>query len=372
MAKASLGIRRLHSIEISVRDAQPWLAYWTDGFGFQHTASGSAASVEAGGARRHVLRCRDVCIVLRERVRAGSSVDGFLERHREGISALNFQVDDLRAIEERLLERNATPTGAVQTERTDDGHWRRLAIATPLGDVEFGFVESADDRVVWPGTESLGAFDPDRNPIGLSGVDHLIANMRTMMPAIAFFEHVMGLTRHWDVQFHAEDIRPGVGSGLRSIVMWDEAAGVRIMNNEPLRPRFNESQVQATVDDNRGPGIQHIALAVKDVESACEHLNAGGIQRMPVPTAYYEALPRRIAALGLKSVEPSVEAMRRLGILFDGDSNGCLLQAICRDQATQFKRPNAGPVFVELIERRGCRGFGEGNSRALFEAAQKA
>ncbi len=373
MATSRLGVRRLHSIELSVRDAEPWLAYLIDGFGFQRLAVSAESAVEADGTRYHMLRCREERILVRERVRPGSSVAGFLDRHAEGVSALNFRVESAADVEEQLVERGAAPTEFLRSETVAGGAWRQVAIATPLGDVEFGFIE-CDDAAAdgWPGLEPCGTYDSARNPIGLLGIDHLVANMRTVMPAIAFYEHVLGFTRRWDVRFHVEDIQPGVGGGLKSIVMGDDTAGLRIMNNEPLRPRFAESQVQATIDDNGGPGIQHIALAVEDVMSACIHLHGSGVQFMPVPSSYYDRLPKRMESLKIESIGATPDDLRRFGILFDGDANGYLLQVICRDQATQFKRRDAGPVFIELIQRCGCRGFGEGNSRALFEAAQQA
>ncbi len=66
MANSNLGICRIHSIEISVFDVQPWLSYWTRGFGFQHIATSSGDAIETSGSRRHLLRCRDLGIVLQE------------------------------------------------------------------------------------------------------------------------------------------------------------------------------------------------------------------------------------------------------------------------------------------------------------------
>jgi 4-hydroxyphenylpyruvate dioxygenase len=92
---------------------------------------------------------------------------------------------------------------------------------------------------------------------------------------------------------------------------------------------------------------------------------------MPTPKAYYESLPGRLGSQGVPSMAMSFEEIERLGLLVDGDKSGYLLQAFCQDQAVQFRRPNAGPVFFELVERSGSKRFGEGNFRALFEAMQR-
>lgn len=372
MAKANLGIQRLHSFEISVFDTAPWVAYLTDGFGFQHLARSAGAAAESTGTRRHWLACGDVGIFLNEPAYPGSPVRRYLERHPEGISRVNFLVQDVEATEAQLLERNAAATDFVRSVESSAGPWRTLAIATPLGDVEFAFMQTPNGAdALPPDMERLAAFDTGLNPLGLTGIDHLTANARTLMPMLAFYEHVMGFSRCWNVQFHTEDYRPGVGSGLRAVAMEDAASGIRMVTNEPLRPRFAESQVQLHVDTNRGPGIQHVALAVADMAKAAGHCRTSGVSFMPTPRAYYQALPGRLGAQGVPALSLGMDEIERLGILVDGDKSGYLLQAFCQDQAVQFRRPNAGPIFFELVQRSGSERFGEGNFRALFEAMQR-
>lgn len=371
MSRPGLGINRLHSLELSVYDAIPWLAYLGQGFGFQNIGVSSGVSIESCGTRRHLMACGDLCLIVQEAVHAGSAVRRFLEKHPEGISRVNFQVESIYQTEEQLLERNATPIEMVREESAGAGIWKQLAIATPIGDVEFGFVQVVGQTgLLAPGMELISPFDRGVNPLGITGVDHLTANARTLMPVIAFYEHVMGFTRQWDVSFHTEDLKPGIGSGLKSIAMGDAASGITFATNEPMRPRYDQSQIQLYVDMNRGPGVQHIALAVEDVVKAVEHCRNNGVMFMLTPAAYYDKLATRLGGQGVASATHSVDDMRRLGILADGDRTGHLFQAFCQDQAIQFRRPHAGPLFIELIQRCGSQRFGEGNFRALFEAAQ--
>lgn len=372
MAKANLGIRGLHSLELSLFDAAPWLSFFTSGLGFQHVGTSTGAAMEASGTRRHVVACGDACVILQEAVHAGSAVRRYLEKHPEGISRVNFRVEDARRAEEFLLERHATPIDFLRIDTAGSGQWTHVAIATPIGDVEYGFVEiEGGAEVTPPGIEACAAFDAHHNPVGITGFDHLAANTRTLMPVLAFYEHVMGFKRCWDVAFHTEDIRPGVGSGLKSVAMKDEASGVRMLSNEPLRPRFGDSQVQLYVDMNRGPGVQHVALAVADIVKAVETCRSAGVQFMLTPPLYYVSLAARLTSQGAGGLKHSLEDLQRLGILADGDRTGHLYQVFCQDQAVQFRRPHAGPLFMELIQRQGCQSFGEGNFRALFEAAAK-
>lgn len=373
MAASKLGIRRLHSVEFCVREAGPWLNYLTQGFGFQHIAVSTGPAIERTGTRRHLLRCADVSLVVQEAAHAGSFVKRYLDKRPEGISKVNFLVRDMKACEEWLVEHHGTPTNFVATEQAGSASWNHLSIATPLGDAEFCFIETSDEAgVLMPDLEPCGNFDPQRNPLGITGIDHLTANTRTLMPVVAFYEHVMGFKRYWDVRFHPEDFKPGAGGGLTSVVMWDEDSAVKFANNEPLRPRFDESQVQFYVDLNRGPGIQHVAFHVGDILRAVDHCREAGIQFLATPRAYYQALPKRIQSWNIARPPHAIDEMEKRQILLDGDKQGCLLQIFCKDQVVQFNRPGVGPLSIELLQRCGCDGFGEGNFRALFEAEHQA
>lgn len=372
MSRPGLGILRLHSIEISVFDAAPWIAYLAQGFGLQRIGVSTGQATETTGTRRHLLVAGSQSLIIQEAVHAGSPVRRYLEKHPEGISRINFLVADVQQAEVQLLEHNATLLDHIREEPAGAGAWRHLAIATPVGDVEFGFVEIRESGdLLAPGMEQVAKFDPEHNPLGIIGVDHLTANTRTLMPLIAFYEHVMGFKRQWNVSFHTEDIKPGIGSGLKSIAMGDAASGIRLATNEPLRPRFEQSQIQLYVDMNRGPGFQHMAVAVTDIVKAVEYCRQNGVMFMLTPPAYYDQLAARLGSQGVAKPAYPVEELQRLGILADGDRHGHLLQAFCQDQAVQFRRPHAGPLFIELIQRCGSERFGEGNFRALFEASQR-
>jgi 4-hydroxyphenylpyruvate dioxygenase len=105
--------------------------------------------------------------------------------------------------------------------------------------------------------------------------------------------------------------------------------------------------------------VQHIALQVKDVLYTVDRLQQNGMEFLRVPDAYYEVLRDRVGAL-----EEPMEEIKRLGILVDRDQEGYLLQI--------FSKPveDRPTVFFEIIQRKGSRGFGKGNFKALFEALE--
>jgi 4-hydroxyphenylpyruvate dioxygenase len=154
--------------------------------------------------------------------------------------------------------------------------------------------------------------------------------------------------------------------------MREPRSGVKFANNEPWRPAFKSSQINVFNEDHRGDGIQHAALTVKDILSAVRGMRARGVEFMPTPATYYEALPERIRTSGIGRIDEDVATLRELEILVDGAGPGSyLLQIFLREAAGLYHEPAAGPFFFEIIQRKGDQGFGAGNFRALFESIER-
>jgi len=115
------------------------------------------------------------------------------------------------------------------------------------------------------------------------------------------------------------------------------------------------------VKRHKGQGVQHIAMSTNDIAHTLVTLKAQGFRFLQVPDTYYELLPGRIKEGGY-TVTESLETARELGIQIDGDASGYLLQLFTEDQI--------GPLFFEIIQRRGNMGFGEGNFKALFDSIE--
>jgi 4-hydroxyphenylpyruvate dioxygenase len=219
-----------------------------------------------------------------------------------------------------------------------------------------------------------------RNAFGFGRIDHITSNFQTMKPALLWMEQVLGLEEFWEVEFHTKDaaearraaIQALHGSGLRSIVMRDARSGVKLANNEPWRPAFESSQIALFHEDNRGDGVQHAALTVQDILSAVRGMRARGVEFMPTPGTYYDALPDRIHASGIGMIDEDISELRELEVLVDGSGpRSYLLQIFLRDAAGLYHEPEAGPFFFEVIQRKGDQGFGAGNFRALFESIER-
>jgi 4-hydroxyphenylpyruvate dioxygenase len=194
-----------------------------------------------------------------------------------------------------------------------------------------------------------------------------------MQPIVAWYRDVLGFETFWDISFHTKDVaRSQVsGSGLKSIVMWDPESGVKFATNEPLRPFFRDSQIAKFVEDNGGPGVQHIAFAVPNIIATIDDLRTRGVEFLPTPKAYFDDLPRRLASLGITNVKEELAALERLQILVDGSDDKYMLQIFLREAASFYDDERAGPFFYEIIQRAGDPGFGYGNFRALFESIER-
>jgi 4-hydroxyphenylpyruvate dioxygenase len=200
-----------------------------------------------------------------------------------------------------------------------------------------------------------GVLDPLPSPIGagFAYIDHLTHNVhRGRMDVWAeFYAKLFEFreVRYFDIE--------GKLTGLKSRAMISPCGKIRIPINESSD---DKSQIEEYLKAYRGEGIQHIALGTGDIYGTVEGLARGGVKFMaPPPAAYYDNLEKRLAGHG-----EDVTRMKANGILLDGTSGGGLLLQI-------FTQTAIGPIFFEIIQRKGDEGFGEGNFRALFESIEQ-
>jgi 4-hydroxyphenylpyruvate dioxygenase len=359
----SLGLERLETLHYFVHDLERSRRFYTERLDFAEVAV-SGPSLEAAGRQRSALfQAGQARVLCSAPLGEGGRAARWLARHPDGVGSVLFAVEDAARAFALLEERGGTPTGEVTTFTDDGGTLRTFAITTPFGDTTFRFVERRGFLGHYPGLVAHPAPRGGANAFGVEGVDHLTSNFRTMKPALLWLAQVLGLEELWEVAFHAQ------GSGLSSKVMHDPRAGLKFANNEPRRPAFRASQIHQFVEDHRGDGIQHAALSVRDILAAVRGLRARGVEFMPTPGAYYDALPARLEATGIGRLDEPIAALRDLGVLVDGGAPGrYLLQVFLRDSAGLYREPQAGPFFFEIIQRKGDQGFGAGNFRALFES----
>ena len=200
----------------------------------------------------------------------------------------------------------------------------------------------------------------DQHPLGfgLTEIDHLTNNVYRgrMDHWAAFYERLFNFReiRYFDIE--------GKLTGLKSRAMTSPDGKIRIPINESSD---DKSQIEEYLREYKGEGIQHIALSTNNIYETARRLRANKVELMaPPPATYYEMLASRLPGHG-----EDVAKLQELGLLLDGSpthdgtGGGLLLQV--------FTQTMVGPIFFEIIQRKGDEGFGEGNFRALFESIER-
>lgn len=373
----SLGIIGYDSFHFAVEHQERSEKFYREVFDFQEVARAGGELVSRSGQQSVVFGAGDVRVCVSSPLTQSSKAARYLRRHPAGVMSLSFLVADLDKTIAVLDSRGGTFLGDPVLHADErGGRYRAVEIATPLGDVAFRFVERKDYRGFAPGFDDVGgghASRPD-NRFGVTSIDHVTSNGLTMQPIIGWYRDVLGMEKFWDIQFHTQDVSKdlGMGSGLRSIVMWDPESGVKFATNEPLRPAFRDSQIAKFVEDNHGNGVQHVAFAVPQIIPTVEELARRGVEFLKTPASYFRDLPERLAKLGITNVKEELKELERLQILVDGQNDKYMLQIFMREAAGFYDDSRAGPFFYEIIQRAGDPGFGYGNFRALFESIERA
>ncbi len=368
----NLGITGYDSLRFVTLDLDRSSKFYIDKLDFKLSARSTPELEEKTGDRSAVYEGGDLRIEVVESLRPDSWAAYHRKFHSAGIATVNFRVKDIEYAFKTIEERGGTPLDDIRTVTdADGGTYRSFEIASPLGNTTYGFVEKNNFKAYAPGYEILN--EGGKNRFDFTYVDHLTTNVRTLKPLVDWFRDVLGMEQFWEIEFHTSDLDPTrtSGSGLKSIVMWDPESGIKFANNEPRRPFFNASQIQKYLEDFGGGGIQHAAIGVTDIISCVEELRDLNIEFLDTPQTYYDQSPARLKEQGVSKIDEDYEVLAKAGIQIDGADEKYLLQIFMKEAALLYEQPEAGPFFIELIQRKGDQGFGGGNFRALFEAIER-
>jgi 4-hydroxyphenylpyruvate dioxygenase len=189
---------------------------------------------------------------------------------------------------------------------------------------------------------------------GLTFIDHLTHNL--------FVGNMAKWSEYYEKLFNFREIRyfdiKGAKTGLLSKAMTAPDGLVRIPLNESSDPK---SQINEYLEAYNGEGIQHIACFTDDIYTTVEKMIATGVKFLDTPDTYFDAVDVRIPNHG-----EDLERLRRNKILIDADP-----ETKQRKLLQIFTQNAVGPIFFEIIQRKGNEGFGEGNFQALFESIER-
>ena len=349
-----LSIRSIDHLELWVGNARQAAFFYQHAFGLTITAY---AGLETGVRDRasYVLQQGRVRFVLSTSLGPEGPMAEHVHRHGDGVRDIALEVEDVDRAYKETTKRGARGVEAPTTVRDDSGEIRRASVAT-YGDTIHSFVDRSKYRGIFlPGYRATGEL-PKPGP--LLYVDHVVGNVALgdMNKFVAYYRDVMGFSQFQ--HFDDKDISTEY-SALMSKVMADGSGKVKFPINEPAAGK-RKSQIDEYLEYYRGPGVQHIALATSDIINTVSRLEESGIPFVSVPPSYYEMLEGRVG-----KIDEDKQELKKLGILVDRDDEGYLLQIFT---LAVEDRPT---VFFEVIERKGSRGFGKGNFKALFEAIER-
>jgi 4-hydroxyphenylpyruvate dioxygenase len=272
----------------------------------------------------------------------------FAREHGPSACAMAFRVKDAAAAYKRCIDLGAKP---VET-RVGPMELQIPAIEGIGGSLVY-LVDRYGDRTI---------YDVDFVPVkteagvrgaGLTYIDHLTHNVArgNMNKWAGFYEKLFNFReiRYFDIE--------GKKTGLFSRAMTSPCGKIRIPINES---QDDKSQIEEYLQEYRGEGIQHIALGTADIVRTVDVLRGQGVQFQDTPDTYYEGVDARV-----RGHRENLEELRKRRILLDGNpekGEGLLLQI--------FTQNVIGPIFFEIIQRKGNEGFGEGNFKALFESIE--
>jgi 4-hydroxyphenylpyruvate dioxygenase len=286
---------------------------------------------------RDVVRWKQGRInILVNREESGNAAE-FRSVHGPSACAMGFRVDDPQRAFDMAVARGAVPVDSARIALRGVGGSRLYLVAEDM----------YEGWQAIPGADEAEA----RNSVGLDVLDHLTHNVRRgeMRTWSSFYGQVFGFTeqKYFDIK--------GKQTGLFSQAMIAPDRQIRIPLNES---QDDKSQIEEFIRQYNGEGIQHVALTTADIYATVEKLRKNGIVFQDTPDTYYELVEKRVPNHG-----EDLERMKANRILVDGsDEEGMLLQI--------FTENLFGPIFFEIIQRKGNDGFGNGNFQALFESIE--
>ena len=329
----------------------------TDGFEFVEYAAPDPESLRQLFERmglpvvaRH--RSKDVTLHAQGDVNfiVNAERDSFAQRfaraHGPCACAMAFRVADAAFAYARALELGAKPG-----PRTAGPMELNIPSIEGIGGSLIYLVDRYGDRTIYDVDFLPVRPAPPDSGVGLTHIDHLTHNVKrgNMNVWAGFYERLFNFReiRYFNIE--------GSETGLFSRALTSPCGKIRIPINES---QDDKSQIEEYLSEYKGEGIQHIALGTHGIYRTVDALRERGVEFQDTPASYYERVKARV--LGHR--EPLHELERRR-ILIDGSAeSGILLQI--------FTKNAIGPIFFEIIERKGNEGFGEGNFKALFESIE--
>ena len=349
-----IAIDKFDHVEFYVGNALQAAYYYNRGFGFDIVGfkgleTGSRDSVS------YVLKQNGMTIVLTGTLTRESEIADHVREHGDGVKVVGFQVRDVEKAYETAVSRGARSHTPPTKESDDHGEFTHAAVYT-YGETIHRFIDRS--KYQGPFAPGFKALEKKGEGCGLMSIDHIVGNVEVekMEHWVDFYKKIFGFYVYQ--YFDADDISTQYSS-LISKVMANKTGSIKLPINEPAMG-LRKSQIQEYLDYYHAGGVQHIAITTRDIIKTVAILKEKGIEFLTVPQSYYASLPERVG-----EIQEDIQELAELGILVDRESDGYLLQIFTKPVED---RPT---LFFEIIQRKGAKGFGKGNFKALFESIER-
>ncbi len=343
-----------HHLEFYVGNAKQAKEYYKKVFGFSDYAySGPETGVRDKVS--YVIKKNKVFYVLTSPLLSDHPISDWLCKHGDGVYDIAFNVDSVEDAYSGCINRGAESTNELKIITDENGSFAKASIKS-YGDCIHSFINNKEYSIWSPGFIMLNnSIISQDTKIEL--IDHVVANVEIdkMDYWKEYYEKIFGFCAF--VRFDEADISTRYSS-LKSVVLRSKNWKIKLPINEPAEG-LRKSQIEEYLDFNEGPGIQHVALLSSDILETIKILRNNGLEFLKLPDTYYELLRKKDIF-----IKEDIKIIQDLGILIDDDEEGYLLQLFTQPMQD---RPT---LFIEIIQRRGSRGFGQGNFQSLFESIE--
>ena len=343
-------------VEFYVGNAKQAAHFYKTAFGFQSLAY---AGPETGRKDivSYAIRQNKLTFVLTTPLKPGNPIAEHITQHGDGVKFLALKVEDAKDAWEQTTKRGGKSYAEPYVLKDEEGEVVMSGIHT-YGETVHLFIERKNYKGAFmPGYK---VWQSDYNPLqaGLQYVDHCVGNVgwNQMNRWVKYYEEVMGFKNI--LSFYDKDISTEY-SALMSKVMSNGNGFVKFPINEPAEGK-KKSQVEEYLDFYLGEGVQHVAIASRNIIETVTELKKRGVEFLSIPGSYYETILDRVG-----HIDEDLKELGKLGVLIDRDDEGYLLQIFTKPLQD---RPT---LFFEIIQRKGAKSFGKGNFKALFEALER-
>lgn len=347
-------LQRIDYVELYVSNVHQAAHYYRTALGFVPIAySGLETGVR--DCASVVMRQGDCYLVLTAPLSPNSSISQYIQLHGDGVRDIAFQVEDSSLAFTRAVQWGAHPLLEPMTFEDETGSVIKATVAV-YGDVLHSFIQrSSFSDVFFPGYQTLDSFPASGISTGLDAIDHFAVSLPQgeLQRWMDFYTQVFKFS-----YMHEEAIATEF-SAMNSKAVENSTGHIKFVLIEPI-PGKRKSQIEEFLHFHQGPGIQHIALHSRNIVQTVRALQDNGVRFVSSPGSYYEMLSERVGP-----ISEDIAALREVNVLVDCDEWGYLLQIFSQPIQT---RPT---LFMEIIERKGARGFGSGNIQALFRALER-